>query len=61
MNDEVNNRYRQLDFDDKKSRPVYLIGAHYIGVCCSYDKNVQWKLVIRKVKASKLFGLFNQQ
>lgn len=48
VNDEViNNRYGQLDFDDKKSRPVHLIGVHHIGVvCCSYDKNVQWKLVI---------------
>lgn len=23
MNDEVNNRYRQLDFDNKKRRSVY--------------------------------------
>lgn len=36
MNDEVNNRYRQLDFVNKKRRSFYGV---YIVSC--YDKNAQ--------------------
>lgn len=45
MNDEVNNRYRQLDFVNKKRRSFH--GVHIVNY---YDKNAQ-KISHQKIKS----------